>query len=346
MLLKQTITRLGLSLWLVLSMFTALPVLAVEETSPYITGHVEDVLSETLIEDEAFGRKEKKFRFRVKFPRQGKQSAETVVIEQSYTPETPPQLLPKPGQQFIFFRESAVDGSNSYVLVDVKRSSNAPWGLLLLALATFVIGRWYGLKPLLAAAGASATMAALQLLHLPWGITSLLACVAGAVLVSLLTFGFDKRFSASLTAMAASSLFTLFLAWVGSWFGVGDPGNLLQAGLLLQMTGGLSFVAVQTVQAIHLSYRQDPTLTRPALFQRGLAHGRASLEAVSAAVLFIFLGQFLAATYAQSDLSPGLMQLDPAMVELTTLIYLLTGTLSGLPLAAWCGANMLYRRRI
>jgi uncharacterized membrane protein len=146
--------------------------------------------------------------------------------------------------------------------------------------------------------------------------------------------------------MGASALLTLMLAWGGSLFGVGDPSSLLQAGLLLQMTGGLAFVVVQTVQAIHLSYRQDPTLARSALFQRGITHGRTSLEAVSAAVLFIFLGQFLAATHAQTELSPGLMQLDPAMVELTTLIYVLTGILSGLPLAAWLGVNMLYRRRV
>lgn len=144
----------------------------------YVSGRVIEIESETQVQDEAFGREEKKYRFKVHFPAHAGNPEETIVLEQSYSPDTPGELLPRKGKHFIFYKETLADGSHAYTLIDVQRLNHIPWVALLVAILLVLLGRWYGIKALAISAALLFGFLLMHLLHLPWVLSSLLTCAA------------------------------------------------------------------------------------------------------------------------------------------------------------------------
>ncbi|MGE3728124.1 MAG: hypothetical protein AB7I41_21395 [Candidatus Sericytochromatia bacterium] len=348
---RRTFTHLWLPFLLWSVLFIALPVGAQTsavnpEAGPdYVTGQVIEILSEKTIVDEAFGHQEKKFKFKVRFPGKSGQPEETVTVEQAYTPQTAKELLPTKGKKYIFFQDQGIDGSRSYTLVDVQRSGHLGWTALLMALMLIGIARWYGLKPLLISTAMGATFYICHFLHLPWFLISLLTLAATVSASALLNFGLTRRMSVSLAASGASLLATLLLIWLGSWFSLADFNTLLGGSLILQLSAGLAYIANTTVSGVYLHYRNDPTLTAQALLQKSVFSGRGSVEVVASLYLLIFLSQVLTATFGQNE-APGLMQMEPILAEMVGLFFMLMGLALSLPISAWLGIRMIYRRRV
>jgi len=311
----------------------------------YVTGQVEEILSEKTIVDEAFGHQEKKFRFKVRFPSKQGQPAETVIVEQAYTPETPTELMPAKGKKYIFFQDQLVDGSRNYTLVDVQRSDHLALTMVLTALILLGIARWYGLKPLLTTGSMVASFFVCHLLHLPWLLLSLVTLAVTLTAAGLLSFGATRRLSVALSAASLSLGATLVLIWIGSWFSLVDPSALLAGSALLQMSAGLAYVVITTVNSVHLNYRNDPTLNPSELLKKSLVASRGAVEVVSSIYLLIFIAQVLTSTYGQNE-TPGLMQMEPVLAELVSLFFMLMGFALALPITSWLGVRMLYRRRV
>lgn len=327
------------------------PALAEESATPvmdspdYVTGQVEEILSEKTVVDEAFGHQEKKFRFKVRFPGRPGKPAESVIVEQAYTPESPKELMPAKGKKYIFFQDVLVDGSRTYTLVDIQRSGHLGWTGVLAALVMVVVARWYGLKPLLVSGGLVISFFLGHLLHLPWTLLSIVSLGATVAIAGLLTFGTSRRLTATLSAALLSMGVTLVLVWIGSWFALADMASLFGGAMVLQLAGGLTYIVIHSVNAVHLTYRSEPTLTASELLRKSLATGRSSVEVITTLYLVIFLAQALTATYGQQE-APGLMQMEPVLAELVSLFFLLTSLVLALPLSCWLGVRMLYRRRV
>jgi hypothetical protein len=69
------------------------------------------------------------------------------------------------------------------------------------------------------------------------------------------------------------------------------------------------------------------------------------VEVVASLYLLIFLAQVLTATYGQNE-APGLMQMEPILAEMVGLFFMLMGLALSLPISAWLGIRMIYRRRV
>jgi uncharacterized membrane protein len=311
----------------------------------YVTGQVIEILSEKTIVDESFGHQEKKYRFKVHFAGKSGQPDQTVTVEQSYTPQTAKELLPAKGKKYIFFQDQLVDGTRNYTLVDVQRSGNLGLTALLAVLILLGIGRWYGLKPLLVSASLGLSFVLSRFLHLPWILVGFLSLGATVATSALLNFGATRRTSVSLVAATGSLVITLLLVWLGSWFALVDLDSLLESSMLLQLSGGLAYIVTTTVAGVALHYRNDPTLSPQALFQKSVASGRSPLEVGLTLYLVIFLAQVLSATYGQNEI-PGLMQMEPILAEMVNLFFILISLALSLPITAWLSVRMLYRRRI
>jgi len=331
--------------------FWCLPVLAQtsdEPTEPtyhsenlsYVSGQVTEILSETVLQDEAFGLEEKKVRFRVHFEAQKETPAETILLEQSYSLDTPPELMPQKGKRFVFYKETLADGDHAYTLIDIQRLNHVRWVAVLVVLLLILLGRWYGLKAILISTGLLLSFFLFHLLKTPWFLNSILTFGCVAALSSLLTFGAGPRFVASFTAAGAGGLVTIGLVWLGSLFAVSSPSVLLQSGMVLQMVAGLSYIAIATVTAVHLSRRNEPNLTRKALLPKGIAGGRGALELVATLYLVLTLGQILSSAYSQGH-EPGLLQMEPILTEMAGLMFMLMGFALAVPLSALIAARFL-----
>lgn len=340
--------------WLLLAFYLLCllisPVLAEASIPPkdhpdYVTGQVEEILSETTVVDEAFGHQEKKYRFKVRFPGSLGKPGESVIVEQTFTPQTPKELMPAKGKKYIFFRDVLVDGSSTYTLVDVQRSGQLSGIGLLAALVLIGVARWYGLKSLLIGMGFMGSFFLCHWLHLPWPLLSVLSLLVTIAVAGVLSFGITHRLTISLMAGCLSLGVSLIVIWIGSLFHLTDLASLLGGAMFLQMTGGLSYIVICAVNTVHLTYRSHPTLTAAALLRKSLIVARNSLEVVSTLYLMIFLAQFLTATYGQQE-TPGLMQMEPALAELVSLSLLLLSLALSLPLSCWLSVHMLYRRRV
>lgn len=319
---------------------TSGPGAAAEAEPEYVSGHVTEILSETTIQDEAFGREEKKYRFKVHFNAQGKDPEETILLEQSYSLDTPRELLPRKGKHFIFYKETMVDGTHAYTLIDVQRLNHVPLVALAVVLALVLLGRWYGIKAVLIGSGMLACFMLFQLLKFPWLLNSLLTFAAVAAFASILTFGSGPRFVASLSATLLGGLLILGLVWLGGLLSISSPSVLLGSGMVLQMAAGLSYIAISTVTAVHLSWRADPTQASQVFYQKGLAGGRGSLEVVVTLYLVITIGQILTSVYAQGG-EPGLLQMEPVLTEMASLLFMLLGFAFALPLSALLAARLV-----
>lgn len=342
---------------LVLILTLALPVMAQDEPSAptpgqaqsqthsedepaYISGQVTEMLSETSIQDEAVGRDEKKFRFKVHFPPKDGDPEETVMLEQSYSNDTPKESLPAKGKRFIFYKETLADGTHAYTLIDVQRLNHVPWVVIAMIVLLVALGRWYGIKALLVSSGMLACFMLFQLLKFPWMLNSLLTFAAVTVFGCLLTFGSGPRFIASLSSALLGGVVTVVLVWIGGMLSISSPSVLFGSGMVLQMAGGLTYIAVSTVTALHLSWRNDPGLSPGALYQKGLIGGRGAIEVVATLYLIISIGQILTSIYSQGG-EPGLLQMEPILTGMASLLFMLLGFTLALPLSALIGARVL-----
>ncbi|MBF2053218.1 MAG: hypothetical protein IGS03_07095 [Candidatus Sericytochromatia bacterium] len=299
-----------------------------------------EILSETTLEDETFGIEEKKVRFKVRIEPQAGEAEETILLEQSYSLDTPTELMPREGKHFVFYKETLADGAHAYTLIDVQRLNHVRWVALLVLFLLLIFGRWYGLKALLIGGGMLVIFLLLHTLHVPWLLNSILSFAAVAAFSALLTFGPGLRLTASISACLASGALTLILIWLGSWLGVSSVSVLLKNGLILQMIAGLSHIAITTVTAIHVSRRNEPGLGRKALFQKGLHGGRGALEVVTTLYLVMTLGQILSSAYGQGH-QPGLLQMEPILTEMASLLFMLIGFACSVPVSAVIASRML-----
>ena len=312
------------------------------ESSDYVVGEVEEVISEKQVADTAFGQK-KTFRFRVNLP--GKSGQISQIIEQEYTAETPPEQWPARGKKYIFFQDQLIDGSRSYTLVEALRAGHPFWLAALAAGVLIIWGRWHGLRPVLIGASMTTSFFLGHFLHLPWLLLGLLTVGATVTTTSLLNFGATRRFSVCLSAGLLSTVLALGLIWFSHVLALADAQTLLNSPLLLQFSAGLSYLLTTVVQVVYSTYRSDPTLKAAELFRKSLQAGRSVLETVTSLYLLILLARFLTLAYGQAD-TPGLMQLDPLMSELSALFVLLIALALSLPLTVWTSVRMLYRRRV
>lgn len=310
----------------------------------YISGRVTEIISETSVKDEAFQRDDKKFRFKVYFPAQNGAPEETVLLEQVYTANDAPEKLPAKGKRFIFYKEAMVDGTHSYVMIDVQRLNHFPWIVVLVIIALVLCGRWFGIKAVLIGGGMLACFLLFHFLKFPWMLNSLLTFITISAAASLLTFGTSPRFVASLVASLLGGVVILLLVWMGGLMGVSSPSVLFGSGMILQMAAGLSYIAISTVTAIHLSTRSDPTLSRQALFQKGSVGGRGSIEVVVTLYLVITIGQILTSVYSQGG-ELNLLQMEPVLTEMASLLFMLLGFALALPLSAFVGAQMVSKKK-
>lgn len=316
-----------------------------QESEPeYVSGQVTEILSETTIQDEAFGRQEKKFRFKVHFNAQGKEPEETILLEQSYSLDTPSELLPRKGKHFIFYKETMVDNTHAYTLIDVQRLNHVPWIAFIVALALILFGRWYGIKALLIGGGMLICFMLFQLIKFPWLLNSVITFAAVSALACLLTFGSGPRLIASLLSTLLGGAFTLLLVWISSWFSISSPSVLLGSGMILQMSAGLSYIAISTVTAMHVSWRNEPGQSPKSLYQKGLLGGRGSIEIVASIYLVFVIGQLLTSVYSQGG-DPGMLQMEPILTEMAGLLFMLLGFSFALPLSALLGSRFLIKSR-
>ena len=310
----------------------------------YVSGQITEILAETTVEDEAFGRSEKSYRFKVHFPEQKGSEAETIQMEQSYSLDTPLELLPKEKKRFIFYKETMVDGSHIYTLVDVQRLNRVHWILIAAIVLLVVLGRWFGIKALLISGGMLSVFWLFHMLKLPWLANSILTFLAIAALSPLLTFGFGPRFRASFFATLGGGLVTLVLIWLSKILAISSPSVLLQSGMLLQMAAGLSYISISTVRAIYISRRTEPELKRSALFKKGYLGGQGAIEVVATLYLVMMLGQVMNTAYA-AGLEPGLIQMGPILTDMASLLFMLMGFALCLPLSAMIGTRILIKSR-
>lgn len=327
------------------------PVLAAPQDSPidlqqpeYVVGRITEIQAETTVEDEAFGRSETHYRFQVYFPAQKGAEAETIQMEQSYGVDTPPELLPRVGKRFIFYKETLVDGSHAYTLVDVQRLNRVHWILIAVVVLLVLMGRWFGIKALLISGGMLGTFWFFHLFHFPWMLNSFFTFISITVLSALLTFGLTPRFNACLASTFAGGVTTLVLIWFSKILAVSSPAVLLQSGLLLQMAGGLSYISISTIRAIHITQRTEPGLSRTQLFKKGFVGGQGAIEVVATLYLVLMLGQVLNSAYAQGP-DPGLLQMEPILTDMASLLFMLMGFALCLPLSALIGSRLLSRSR-
>ncbi len=325
-------------LFLLAACQTAVP----SESTDYIVGEVEEIISEKKYVDETFGTK-KTYSFRVSFPK--KSGPVSQIINQDYTLDTPAAQLPVRGKKYIFFQEQLVDGSYAYTLVDVLRSGHPFWLALVAAVPLVFWGRWNGLRPLLIGASMGTSFLLGHFLHLPWLLLSLLTLGTTVFTAGLLNFGVTRRLSVCVSAGGLSMVVALVLIWLSNALALADAQTLFSSPLLLQLSAGLSYLLTLVVQVVYTTYRSDPTLKAAELFRKSLLAGRSGLETVTGLYLLVLLGRFLTQAYGQAD-TPGLMQLDPLMSELTVLCLLVLLTALSLPLSTWVSVRMLYRRRV
>lgn len=331
-------------LWVLLMLFPASAQEALEAENDYVSGKVTEILSETTVQDEAFGREEKRMRFKVHFQAQKGDPAETIEMEQSYSLETPAELWPQKGKSFIFYKETLADGSHSYTLIDAQRLKHMPWVSLLVVVLLVVLGRWYGIKAVLLSGGLLISFWLFHLLHFPWILNALLTFVVSTVIIAILTFGTSPRFVACVASTLAGGLLTLFLVWVGGLLGVTSPSVLLYSGLILQMVAGLSYISIAALNTMQLGLRTDPAMGARALYQKGILGGRTALEVVASVALVMTLGQILAAAYAQGG-ELGLLQMEPILTEMASLLYMLMGFAISIPISANLGTRFLIKNR-
>ncbi len=310
----------------------------------YITGKITEIESETEITDQVFGRQEHKIRFRVQFSAQGGDPAESVALEQTYDQNTPKELWPRKGKAFVFYKESLADQSHIYTLIDVQRLNHLPWIAFLVCLLLVLLGRWFGLKALLISSGMIAVFYLLHLLSLPWLVTALLTFATIVFLSALLTYGTGPRFVACLIAGLSGGVLSLFLVWLSSWFSISQPSVILHSGMILQMGAGLSYIAISTINAAHLSLRQEPSLKSATLFRKSFVGGQSAIEVVSTLYLIFALGQILATAYAQGN-DPGRLEMEVLLTEMASLLFMLLGFVISLPLSAWIASHWLLRKR-
>lgn len=310
----------------------------------YITGKVTEIESKVEITDQVFGRQEHKIRFRVQFSAQGNDPAESVSLEQTYDQNTPDELWPRKGKAFVFYKETLADQSHVYTLIDVQRLNHIPWVAFLVCLLLILLGRWFGLKALLISGGMISVFYLLHLLSLPWLVSSTLTFVAIVSLSALLTYGLGPRFVACLLAGLGGGVLSLVMVWLSSWFSVSQPSVILHSGMILQMGAGLSYIAISTINAAHLSLRQEPGLKSGALFRKSFVGGQGAIEVVSTLYLIFALGQILATAYAQGN-DPGRLEMEVLLTEMASLLFMLLGFVVSLPLSAWVASHWLIRKR-
>lgn len=309
-----------------------------EHEPQYVSGQVTEIVSETTVQDEAFNRQEKKIRFKVHFAANGPDPEETILLEQSYSLDTPAELLPSKGKHFIFYKETMVDNTHAYTLIDVQRLNHVPWIALLVSVLLILFGRWFGIKSLLIAAAMFMSFSFFNLIKLPWLLNSFVSCLLTMALTCFLSFGMGPRLIASLSACLGGAVITSICVWLSGLFAVSSPSVLLSSGMILQMSAGISFIAISTIQAVQAAWKQEPGLSRKALFQKSMVAARPAIETVSSLFLLIFIGQILTSVYSQGG-EMGILQMEPVLTGMASLLFMLIGFVLTLPISAWIGAR-------
>lgn len=114
--------------------------------------------------------------------------------------------------------------------------------------------------------------------------------------------------------------------------------------MILQMAAGLSYIAISTTTAVYLSWRSDPNISRKALFQKGYIGGRGSIEVVATLYLVITIGQILTSVYSQGG-ELNLLQMEPVLTEMASLLFMLLGFALALPLSAFVSSRLLNKKK-
>ncbi len=324
---------------------SGVPALAQSDAPPdYVTGQVTEVLSELEVDDQVLGRKNKKVRYKVSFPAHGDQPAHSLELEQDFDPEAPPELYPKVGKSFVFYREAFADGTPQYMLVDVQRFNHIGAVAFVAMLLLVVMGRWYGIKALLLSGAMLLVFFVFHKLGLPWFWKSMLTFTALVALAPVLTFGVDQRARVAALSAFAGGLLTLMVIWIASWFKVTTPAALLNRALVLQMGAGLSYITIFSVRALAHARRQNIHLKSSQLFKKAFIGGQTALEAIATLYLIFALGQILTTAYASGG-ELGALQLGPVLTEMASLIFMFIGFTLTVPLTAYLATRLMNRSR-
>lgn len=322
-----------------------MPSYRAEAGSLYTTGKVKEILAEKVIDEPDIGRHDIKYRFQLEIPAETGSSPTVITLEETYSPEVPKSMYPRPGKQYVLLKEVAADQSASYSIVGVQRSQDTGWALLAIAVLLILIGRWQGLKPLLAGGAAAGIFSLGMWIHLPWLLNVVATVGAGIGMLGLLSVGPNRKLSSVLVSTALSTGLTIVAMGLWGWLmGLGWQ-DTLGGSAVLELTGASAYLAMTTVVAIATAYRQEPTLKRADLFRSGLQSGRQTLEGIVSVVLFFYLGRMASSAYGSQSWSDWL-QTEAVGTDMITLLTVVLGICLCHVVSAWLGAQMLYRRNI
>ncbi len=233
----------------------------------------------------------------------------------------------KKGDKVIVSYSQDVDGNSIFFVLDYDRSSPIIWLTIIFILSVIAIGRWKGLRSLLALAASFIVILKFIIPQILSGANPVMISVSGAIIILIFaiyfTQGINKKAHIANLSLIVSLLFTALLSfWVtkvaqltgyseeASYLMDISQGNLnlqglLLAGILIGTLGVLDDVIISQVSTVEQLKRANLQLSNKQIYGRSLKVGVDHITSMINTLFFAYAGASLPLLmlFTRSDVS-------------------------------------------
>lgn len=221
------------------------------------------------------------------------------------------------GDKFYFTKRTVFEGGeNSYVITNIARHESLIWLAIIFVIAVVLLGRWQGIKSLIALILSFIAIIFVLLPGILNGWNPLFASflVAAVVLFSaiFLTHGFNREsivaYSGTMIAVLLTSLFAVFAVHITKLSGFNaeevmylnlDTGGsinftaLLLGAFIIGFLGVLDDIAITQAAIVTELFDSNKNITRKEVFRRAMRIGREHVGALVNTLMLAYTGASL-----------------------------------------------------
>lgn len=222
----------------------------------------------------------------------------------------------KAGDKVLVVESLDHEGAPNYYIVDYVRTSGIWWLLALFVLVLILIGRWKGLRSLVALAISFLIIIKLIIPQILAGASPLLITLLGSLLILItiiyITEGFGARSHLAVLSIFISLVITIFLSWffvslcrlsglvgedVFSLINIGGQAvnfqGLLLAGIIIGALGVLDDVVISQVATVEQIHEADKKQGASEVFFKAYKVGVSHISSMTNTLFLAYVGTSL-----------------------------------------------------
>lgn len=274
------------------------------------------------------------------------------------------------GDKVIVSKDQDIEGNVHFAILDYDRSQSLSWLLAIFVLSVLVVGRWQGLRSLVALVFSFLVIIKFIVPQIMAGHNPVLVSVVGGIIILWLaiffTHGFNKKSLIANLSLSLALFLTAILSFVFTSSArlsgyIGDETlylldiggqninlqGLLLAGILIGTLGILDDVIISQISAIAEIKKANPHLSKKEVYRRSFRVGVDHITSMINTLFFAYAGASLPLLilFTQSDITGlSLWQAVNSEIIATEIVRTLIGSIGiilSVPIANYLASYFL-----